>query len=235
MSFGLRCKNADGDVQLDSNHRHVSISNTGNLVYASGGVATVDYTDVDVPPIVALQSNGNNDLVYMNPRYHKINPISGKAEAVVDPFVGAGTCSYPYTSSLEKANEAEPSGAVGLNVYDELGKVLFSSKEKYMKLIDIHPLPANVFDVLPYTLTVHDADNNYFFLTHHPVFKDAEPFIFDSWFIFYYSLNFLRTAPTSISVNIALDYLYSIYAPPDPTPSDLKWVPSNTSLVEVTF
>lgn len=147
--YGLFLKNEGGGVQIDSTYKNYSLHQTGSGVYTTSVIIITSTSSV---PIFAFRPHTSG---FCSPDSWV---VSGSNYTGLR-FFGAESTSVNWAVfTLQPINSLPPHGIV---VWGPAGEVVFSSDEKYFKVIGVYPvtfLPKGYANV-----TVSDADANYFF------------------------------------------------------------------------
>jgi len=221
--YGLLVKNVSGQVQIDGLYRNFSYWESGTLDI-SEGYNTIDFSDVSQVPIVAIRPSSTTYCALA-----RLNKSSGNyVSASVEGEIGeSGTIGW--TVFVEGMLNSLPS--YGLVVRNPSGDVVFSSNEKYFKIIDVYSL--NVSEGGYTDVAVQNADNNYFILYPYSYYIEsdiAEGEGEELWSSDVYSMGMKKISSTTIRVG---DF-YSWSGLTDQDMTSSLWF-SNCKLIEVSF
>jgi len=221
--YGLLVKNTNGQVQIDSLYRNFSFWESGTLDI-SEGYNTIDFTDTSQVPIVAIRPSSTTYCALA-----RLNKSSGNyASASVEGEIGeSGTIGW----AVFVEGTLNPLPSYGLVVRNPSGDVVFSSNERYFKIIDVYSL--NVSEGGYVDVSVQDADNNYFVLYPYSYYIEselAESPEEDVWISDVYILGMKKMSSTIVRVGTFLGF--SDITGGDETSS--LWF-SDCKLIEVSF
>ncbi|SAK71373.1 hypothetical protein AWB80_03814 [Caballeronia pedi] len=138
--FGLQVLNSSGNVQIDSTFKNLALREKGTLT--SGGseqgntgwyFASVT-TAVGTSPIIAFRSSAKCYLRY--------SAISGSQITYFFHCQGSGVAVQYWI--FDDPSLATMSGNYGLQVFNNVGSVVFDSRTKYMRVIDTLSSPGSI-------------------------------------------------------------------------------------------
>lgn len=225
--YGLLVINQADNVQIDSYYTNFARKQTGTVSSVVSGTNYIDFTNTSDTPFIAIKLDNSyysvpNGYVLSGANYDKSTLIADGSIANVPWALWVDNYQAPY------------SGEYGMLVYNSSGDIVFSSEDRYLKVIGIRnvSLPSTVSgDYWPTgtdDVTVEDADNNYFMVSTH------------SWFIrddgdtnrYVHTIGMKKIDSTTIRVR----YIVAAILSPLGNPGQLAysfWSYSNDKIIEI--
>ena len=167
MAYGIRIKNADGNIIVDGVNKNFALYASGTeTLPGTAGVTAVSFTATTQIPIVAIRNASTTYYVSL----WGIRKTSGSYDGFY--LIKANTAAYDVDWRVYLAHPAFVAESYGLRVYDASGNAVFGSGRNYF---DIFQLNAGISLSSP-GLT-EDAAGLYSDVSHASV---SDPFYFVS-------------------------------------------------------
>jgi hypothetical protein len=133
--YGIRIKNVNNEIQIDSLYRNYVLEASGSL--NTRGLTTVNITNNTEPPIVMIRPTGSTiqacgiwDLVFSSPNYTGV-----RFSSYVEYPNSAADCPFDYKIfTLRDTKSAE---TYGLRIYNPDKKMVYDSGYKPFKILEI--------------------------------------------------------------------------------------------------
>ncbi len=154
-TYGIIVKKSDGDVQIDGNYKNFALKQEGSTAVGGGDVATINFTDVSTPPIVALRPDTSKQVCFRKLTKSGGNFVSGEI------FCDSGSFTQYWATFIAGAAAALPD--YGLVIRNSSDDVIFHSDDKHLKIEGVYA-GSLVRGNDTSNITVVDA-TNYFLLT----------------------------------------------------------------------
>lgn len=160
MARGVKIYGADG-IQIDNDYLNYTYYEGGN--YTVGvGTTTIPITPTEDAVIAAIRPTTSgvafNWGLTVSGTYY--TGVIIKSDAVQE----IGYAVFKDGDSGTLSND------YGLKIYRPDGTVAFDSRNKYLKLVEIHEV--NDANLTPYNFDVNDTDNNYFMVKNFFYYSD---------------------------------------------------------------
>ena len=165
MAYGLRIKNASGNIIVDGTYKNFALYASGTATLPStGGVTAVSFTATPQIPIVAIRNKSTSYYVSL----WGIRKTSGSYDGFY--LIKANAVSYDVDWRVYLAHPAFVSESYGLRVKDSSGNPVFGSGRSYF---DIFQLNSGISLSSPQL--GEDATGRYSDISHASV---SDPFYF---------------------------------------------------------
>ena len=166
--YGLKIKNSDGDIQIDSIFRNYVLEKSGSLDIE--GLHSISIENNPNPPIAMVRPTGGIDracgvfdISYSSPNYTAVRFIGGKKN-----YPYSGTCPFDY--KIYTLPENKSAETYGLRVYDAGAKLVYDSGFIPFKILEVgsatidvtynHPNHSNPFYIFsPWHSAIASAFN----------------------------------------------------------------------------
>ena len=134
--YGLKIKNSDSEIQIDSLYRNYVLEKSGSLDI--NGLQSISIANNPNPPIAAIRPTGGTDRVcgvfdvsYSSPNYTAVRFFGGKE------FAGGGSASCSFDYKIFTLSESKSAEAYGLRVYDTEEKLVYDSGRIPFKILEV--------------------------------------------------------------------------------------------------
>lgn len=163
--YGILIKNLDGGVQIDSFYRNYFFKESGMEAGSTGGVS-FSLTSVTKNIIFAWKPSSTYFFTFY--KHYELYYLGEEEVSRMLGLTEISTASDIYWMIfIEENQESLPD--YGLIIKNSSDEIVFTSEEKYMKIIGVYTgtqAQGNIDDI-----TVNDADNNYFILVDSLMWK----------------------------------------------------------------
>jgi len=164
--YGLVIKNLAGQVQIDSLYKNFCWKEGGSLNIVEGE-NELDFANVSQVPLIAIRPSTTTFCVLDKLFKSAAGDYTG---APVRGEIGeSGTIEW----ELFIAETVNALPAYGLVVRNPSNEVVFSSNEKYLKIIDVHSFTLTAGYYNYKNITVHDANTHYFILYPYSYYVES--------------------------------------------------------------
>ncbi len=226
MAYGLRVRNAVGEIQIDSQYRNTEYTEGATGVSLPGS-ASIAIASSSLPPLILIRPNTD---------YACSNAFLTLSSGNYTNF-GMG-CQYNATTTFDwrcYRQTITNSSGYGLRIKDPSGNLVYHSAASYFKIKSINSISVSApsFSSIynnspPYTDVTHSNDSNPYYILQPNGFwiTDAQEFWqgFAVWKFFNCRIGIKKLSATSVRVTWYPIILYTI--PGNPSGVNTGWNPT---------
>jgi len=226
MGYGLRVRNAAGEIQIDSQYRNMEYTEGATGVSLPGS-ASIAIASSPLPPLILIRPNTD---------YACSNAFLTLSSGNYTNF-GMG-CQYNATTTFDwrcYRQTITNSPGYGLRIKDPSGNLVYHSASSYFKIKSINSVSVSApsFSSIynnspPYTDITHPNDSNPYYILQPNGFwiTDAQEFWqgFAVWKFFNCRIGIKKLSATSVRVTWYPIILYTI--PGEPSGVNAGWNPT---------